>query len=270
MDARSERHFANENTEQANPCKVVKGRFQVLDRFRDAYAVYLGYQPISLWAYTKETFLKGILAWIPGIAGVVLRNVGYGFILGRAGWFCMIMKDVDLRGCSNIFLSPKVKLRRHASVRCSCPENRVVLGYNASVHEFAVIKARGGDITVGDNTFVSSFVNIAAKGTILIGKNVMLASGCRLETGTHGFEDTDRPIKEQKASSLGIVIEDDCWLGAGVTVVDNVRIGRGSVIGAGSVVTKDIPPFSIAAGVPAKVLRTRAEENIGWNAGILE
>ena len=122
---------------------------------------------------------------------------------------------------------------------------------------------RGGDIAIGESTFVSSFVNIAAKGKVLVGRNVMLANGCRLETGTHGFEDTDRPIKQQEASSLGIVIEDDCWLGAGVIVVDNVRIGRGSVIGAGSVVTKDIPPFSIAAGVPARVLRPRVEEEVG-------
>ena len=110
---------------------------------------------------------------------------------------------------------------------------------------------------MGENTFISSFVNISAQGDVHIGKNVMLANACRLESGTHGFHDLDLPIKEQPAFSHGIIIEDDCWLGAGVTVVENVKIGKGSVIGTGSVVTKDIPPFSIAAGVPARVIRTR-------------
>jgi acetyltransferase-like isoleucine patch superfamily enzyme len=242
--------------------EVLRNLFPFLEKLKDAYAVYLGYRPSSFWPYAKETLLKGALAWVPGIVGVFLRNLTYGLILGKIGPFCMIMKDVDLRGCPGIFLSSKVKLRMHASIRRSYARNRVILGNNASVHEYAVIKSRGGDIAIGDNTFVSSFVNIAAKGKVAIGRNVMLANGCRLETGTHGFDDIKLPIKQQEASSLGIVIEDDCWLGAGVVVVDNVRIGRGSVIGAGSVVTKNVPPYSIAVGVPARVLKTRTEGEV--------
>jgi len=169
----------------------------------------------------------------------------------------MILKGVDLRGCPSISLEDRVKLRKGVSIRSFNRHNHIHLAYNASVHEYAIIKSKGGDVFVDQNSFISSFVNISAAANVHIGKNVMLANGCRLETGTHGFADPDLPMKEQKGESQGISIGDDCWLGAGVTVVDKVRIGHGSVIGAGSVVTRDIPPFSIAAGAPAHVLRKR-------------
>ncbi len=73
----------------------------------------------------------------------------------------------------------------------------------------------------------------------------------------HNFADTSQKIIDQGVTCKGIVIEDDCWLGFGVKVLDGVTIGKGSVIGAGAIVTKDIPPFSIAVGVPARVIKSR-------------
>ena len=75
----------------------------------------------------------------------------------------------------------------------------------------------------------------------------------------HVYDDPQRPIREQGITAQGIVIEDDVWLGAGATVVDGVTIGRGSVIGAGAVVTTDMPPYSIAVGIPAKVVKDRRQ-----------
>lgn len=230
---------------------------QVSD-FKHMYAVYLGYRPASLPAYLCESIIKGLSAWVPGILGVLLRNRLYRLTLKKVGRLTMILKDVDLRGCPSISLEDRVKLRKGASIRVFSSQNHVHLAYNTSVHEFAIIKSKGGDVFVDENSFISSFVNISAAANVHIGKNVMLANGCRLETGTHGFADVQVPMKDQTGESQGITIEDDCWLGAGVTVVDKVVIGRGSVIGAGSVVTREIPPFSIAAGVPARVLRKRS------------
>lgn len=224
---------------------------------KELYAVYLGYRPASFWAYLKESIIEGFLGWVPGIIGVLVRNLGYRFVLKKMGRFSMILKGVDLRGCSSISLDEKVKLRKYMSIRVFYSHNTIKLGRNSSVHEYSIIKSKGGDVFIGENTFISSFVNISAVGNIYIGKNVMLANGCRIETGTHGFGNFDHPIKEQLAESRGINIEDDCWLGAGVKVVDNVTIGQGSVIGAGSVVTKNLPPYSIAAGVPARLIKKR-------------
>jgi len=73
----------------------------------------------------------------------------------------------------------------------------------------------------------------------------------------HIYKDPKTPIRLQEIRAIGIIIEDDVWLGVGSTVLDGVTIGKGSVIGAGAVVTKDIPPYSIAVGVPAKVIKKR-------------
>ena len=95
------------------------------------------------------------------------------------------------------------------------------------------------------------------EGEIFIGNNVLIGPYCILRAADHEFRNPNKLIKEQGHRSGRIVIEDDVWLGARVTVLKDVTIGKGSVIGAGSVVTKDIPPYSIAVGVPAKVIGKR-------------
>ncbi len=74
---------------------------------------------------------------------------------------------------------------------------------------------------------------------------------------SHNFSDPNIPINQQGLTCKGILIEDDCWLGTGVRVLDGVTIGRGSIVGAGAVVTKSLPPYSIAVGVPARVIDRR-------------
>jgi acetyltransferase-like isoleucine patch superfamily enzyme len=85
----------------------------------------------------------------------------------------------------------------------------------------------------------------------------MIASHSGIYANNHNFADPTQPICKQGNSYKGITVEEDCWLGSGVRVLDGVTIGRGSIIGAGAVVTKDIPPYSIAVGVPAKVVSQR-------------
>ncbi|MBI4353718.1 MAG: acyltransferase [Candidatus Omnitrophica bacterium] len=96
-------------------------------------------------------------------------------------------------------------------------------------------------------------------GAIEIGNNVLIGPYCVLRAADHVFSDPAIPIKDQGHRGGAIVIEDDCWLGSHVVVTRSVRIGRGCVIGAHSVVTHDIPPYTVAAGVPATVLRQRGD-----------
>jgi len=100
-------------------------------------------------------------------------------------------------------------------------------------------------------------------GPLRVGADVMMGPRCVLISDNHAMDDTSRPMNTQGfVASSPIVIEDDVWIGAGVTVLPGVRIGRGSVIGAASVVTKDVPPWTVAAGNPARVVRqrTRSEQ----------
>jgi len=115
----------------------------------------------------------------------------------------------------------------------------------------------GGCVKIGQQTHIQPRCQLSAyKGSIIIGRGVEIAPNCAFYPYNHGIEPGE-PISRQPLQTKGdIIIGDNAWLGFGVIVLDNVKIGKGSVIGAGSVVTHDIPDGSIAVGVPARVIRT--------------
>jgi maltose O-acetyltransferase len=115
-------------------------------------------------------------------------------------------------------------------------------------------------ITFGHNIYISKNVNITTneKSKISIGNYVMIAHNVMIIGGNHNIERTDIPMMFQGEGKQGnIIIEDDVWIGAGAIILTGVTIGEGSVIGAGSIVTKSIPPYSIAVGNPAIVIKKR-------------
>ena len=135
----------------------------------------------------------------------------------------------------------------------------VELGTGTHIHRDTTIQTgAGGIVTIGDDTHIQPRCQLSAyKGSITIGKRVEIAPNCSFYPYNHGM-DVERPMRQQPVFSKGgIHIEDDVWLGVGTIVLDGVRIGQGAVIGAGSVVTRDIPPMAVVAGVPAKVVKYR-------------
>jgi acetyltransferase-like isoleucine patch superfamily enzyme len=113
-----------------------------------------------------------------------------------------------------------------------------------------------GRIRIGAGTFLNVGVMVAAVGLVEIGDHCMLANGCFVTDGNHRFDDPARPVTWQGFSSKGATrIGDNVWCGANVVITSGVTVGERCVIGANSVVTRDLPPFSIAAGSPARVLR---------------
>ena len=114
-------------------------------------------------------------------------------------------------------------------------------------------------IRIGGGTFLNLGVMIAALELVEIGEHCMFANGCFVTDASHRFDDPSVPVPWQGFTSKGPTrIGDNVWCGAHVVVTSGVTIGRRCVIGANSVVTKDIPPYSIAAGVPAKVIGRRS------------
>ncbi|WP_284983038.1 acyltransferase [Arthrobacter sp. efr-133-TYG-118] len=115
----------------------------------------------------------------------------------------------------------------------------------------------GVGLWVGDRSSFGAGCFIGCSGEIRIGNDVMLGPGVRLFSENHIFSDRDRTIKSQGVSREFLSIGDDVWIGSGVTITAGVKVGSGVVIAAGSVVTHDLPDNAVAAGIPAKVLRTR-------------
>ncbi len=118
----------------------------------------------------------------------------------------------------------------------------------------------GGSLKIGDNSHIHPRCQISAyESSIFIGNEVQIAPNCAFYPYNHSIE-PGKPIKEQALHSKGdIIVDDDAWLGFGVIVLDGVRIGKGAVIGAGSVVTQDIPDNAIACGNPARVVKMRGD-----------
>lgn len=117
----------------------------------------------------------------------------------------------------------------------------------------------GAGLWVGDRSSFGSGCFVGCSGEIRIGQDVMFGPGVRLFSENHVFEDTTKTIKSQGVSREFLTIGDDVWVGSGVTITAGVTIGNGVVIAAGSVVTKDIADMTVVGGVPARVLRLRAE-----------
>ena len=116
-------------------------------------------------------------------------------------------------------------------------------------------------VSVGDNCYIGAGVQFYPwNERIIIGNDVLLAAGVRMITRKHGFADLEIPISEQGYTNAPITIEDDVWIGFQVVVLPDVTIDKGSIIGAGAVVTKDVAPYSVMGGIPARLIRKRTEQ----------
>ena len=142
----------------------------------------------------------------------------------------------------------------HHSARMDTPPYRIFsLGDYSVVESFACINNAVGDVVIGDHTRIGLHNTII--GPVEIGNHVNLAQGITVTALNHNFSDTSKRIDEQGVSTNPVTIEDDVWVGANAVILPGVTIGEHCVIAAGAVVTKDVPPHSLVAGVPAKVIK---------------
>lgn len=142
----------------------------------------------------------------------------------------------------------------HRSARMDTPPYRKFsLGDYSVIESFACINNAVGDVIIGDHTRIGLHNTII--GPVTIGSHVNLAQGITVTALNHNFEDSDKRIDEQGVSTTPVIIEDDIWIGANAVILPGVTIGNHSVVAAGAVVTKNVPPHSLVAGVPAKIIK---------------
>lgn len=131
------------------------------------------------------------------------------------------------------------------------------VGKNTRISNFVKLTADNGLLEIGENCTINEFsiIDGYVKG-VSIGNGVRIAPHCMIISSNHGME-KDKPIFKQELSSKGIQIEDDVWIGAGSKILDGVKIEKGAVIAAGSLVTKNVPANFIMGGIPAKWIKER-------------
>jgi acetyltransferase-like isoleucine patch superfamily enzyme len=134
----------------------------------------------------------------------------------------------------------------------------LVVSLGDNVTFYPGVSIRGcGKLTIGNRSSINSEVIFGLTCDLTIGQNVLVADRVSFRTADHEFADLNKPIVDQGERRGEIVIEDDVWLGANVTVLRGVRIGRGAIVGANAVVTRDVADYSVVVGVPAKMIRDR-------------
>jgi acetyltransferase-like isoleucine patch superfamily enzyme len=200
----------------------------------------------------------------------LLGQRGYALIKHFVKRLLCLVRGVRDSGL-NVYMSPRAIIKR--GQRITLGENVVVergvrlwvdtdgsyikIGGNSYLSSHCILNTFDGWITMGSHCTVNSYAILYGQGGLQIGNDVRIAPQVMIMPTNHIYEDPHVPIWRQGLRAKGIKIEDDVWLGAGAIVLDGVTIGKGSVIGAGAVVAKDIPPYSIAVGVPAIVIKKR-------------
>ena len=183
----------------------------------------------------------GLYSWLMKLRFIRFRTIEWGRRVVIKG-----MPLIDVRDGGRVAIGDDVTLNSR---------NR---GYHVNMHSPVKLVADkpGATIRIGASTRVHGSC-IHAYSEITIGASCLIAANCQIIDGSGhemGFEDLERRM-QTSARGLPIVIEDHVWIGANCIVLPGVRIGRGAVVGAGSVVTKDVPPMAVAAGNPARVVR---------------
>lgn len=161
--------------------------------------------------------------------------------------------------CKNLRLGRNVFIGERVTLYCGDGTGSIHLGDKCAIHQDSILETgQDGSIHIGDNTHIQPRSQISAyRGAVRIGNGVQIAPGCAFYPYNHETIPEMTIMEQPLVTRGGIVIEDDAWLGYGVVVLDGVRIGKGAVIGAGAVVTSDVPEMAIATGVPARVQKKR-------------
>jgi acetyltransferase-like isoleucine patch superfamily enzyme len=161
-----------------------------------------------------------------------------------------------LKAVGAIRCGSRAKVHAYATLDAS-GGGGIVLGDDVTINRYAMIQGSRGGVLIGSGSEINNYSVLNGTGRIEIGENVLIGPHVQIISYQHEFSDMTKPIKRQPIVAQKILIGDDVWIGAGAIVLAGIEIGNGSVIGAGSVVTRSCPPYSVLAGVPARIIRSR-------------
>jgi acetyltransferase-like isoleucine patch superfamily enzyme len=218
---------------------------QLKNRFQEGWS----YQnKLITYYYLIFFFLRGLKTryWIKSAKGLLL-----------------VGKNVRLFYPKNLQVGYNTIIEDGAEINCLSQQG-IKLGNRVTIGKYAIIRPSniyggpiGEGLTMGDNSNIGPYNYIGCSGKITIGNNVMLAPRVSIYAENHVFDHPELLIRDQGVEKKEVIIEDDCWIAANSIILAGVTIGQGSVVAAGSVVTENVPAYSVVAGVPAKFIKSR-------------
>jgi acetyltransferase-like isoleucine patch superfamily enzyme len=213
--------------------------------------------------FPSEWHTKDIISTFYRLAFFFMRGMFQRMFFKKSSGWVMVGKGASIRYARHLSAGRDFIVEDYAEVNCMTYRG-IVVGDRVTIGKHAIIRptniygsAIGEGLKIGNNSSIGPYSYIGCSGYIEIGDNVMMSPRVSIYAENHLFDRPDLTIKEQGVKREFVKIEDDCWIAANTVILAGVTIGRGSIIAAGSVVTKDIPPFSVVGGVPAKVIKSR-------------
>jgi len=195
---------------------------------------------------------------MPGALGIFFRNLFFPRLFKKVGKGVNFGKSITLRHPYKISVGDNVVIDDYCVLDAKGLDNNgICIKENIFIGRGSILSCKNGDIALEKNVVIGFNSEIFSGSKVFIGENTLISAYVYIIGGGHDYSRVDIPILEQEKPSHGIKIERNCWIGAGAKVFDNVTIGEDTIIGAGAVVSKNIPAFSIAAGIPARVAKSR-------------
>lgn len=201
------------------------------------------------------TSIKNILGGYPAVKKFIAWTIQANYRPRPRTWVKWFVNPFIHKRKQGAFISKTVRMDVF-------PFNAFEIGKHATIEDFSCINNGLGDVIIGSKSRVGLSNTII--GPVHIGNNINMAQNIVVSGLNHGYQDIHTPIREQECSTNLVTINDDSWIGANSVIVAGVTIGKHCIVAAGSVVTKDVPNYSIVAGNPAKIIKQYDHKSQTW------
>jgi acetyltransferase-like isoleucine patch superfamily enzyme len=193
-----------------------------------------------------------------GALGLALRRTMYPWLLGSCGRNVIFGQNVVLRHPHKIRIGDDVVIDDNCLIDAKGESNEgILIGSGVFIGRNTILSCKNGNIHIGDRANIGFNCELFSASTVSIGGSVLMAAYTYVIGGDHDFSDSSKAVLAQSRTSSGVTIGEGAWTGAGAKILDGVTVGPHAVVGAGAVVREDVPAWSVAVGVPARVVSSR-------------
>lgn len=192
----------------------------------------------------------------------LVRGLFYKMSVKESKGLLFVGSQCRIKHKAKLRLGQTVTLGRNVEINALSEEgvqigNNVSILSNTIIECTGVIRSIGIGLVIGNNVGIAQNCFIQVRGRVTIGNDVIIGPGVSIFSENHNFEDPELPVRLQGEVRKGVTIEDGVWIGTKSIILDGVRVGCNSIVAAGSIVTRDVPRYSVVGGVPARVLKER-------------